>query len=119
LETIHSLGGELIAVSPQLPEFLRDMKAKQKLRFDILHDKGSAVAERFGLAMQLPDDLIGVYKRIGVDLVKFNGDELWRLPVPARFVIDRAGIVRAAEADPDYTTRPEVDDTLAVLRAVA
>ncbi|MBV9117180.1 MAG: redoxin domain-containing protein [Acetobacteraceae bacterium] len=119
LDTIRSLGGDLVVVSPQLPEFLRELKAKQGLGFDLLHDQASAVAERFGLAVRLPDDLIEVYKRLGVDLVKFNGDQLWRLPIPARFVIDRAGTVRAAEADPDYTTRPEVEDTLSVLRAIA
>ncbi len=119
LDTIRSLGGDLVVVSPQLPEFTRDLKTKLRLGFDLLHDKGSAVAERFGLAMRLPDDLIEVYKRIGADLVRFNGDQLWRLPIPARFVIDRAGIVRAAEADPDYTTRPEVEDTLNALGALA
>jgi peroxiredoxin len=69
--------------------------------------------------MQLPDELIAVYKKLGVDLVRFNGDNLWRLPVPARFIIDRGGIVRAVEADPDYTTRPEPDETLAALRGLA
>ena len=68
--------------------------------------------------MQLPPDLIEVYKKIGVDLVKYNGNDLWRLPVPARFVLDRAGIVRAVEADPDYTTRPEPEVTLEALRAL-
>jgi peroxiredoxin len=118
LDTIRSLGADLVSISPQLPEFLRELKAQRKLRFPILYDAGNAVAERFGLAMQLPDDLIEVYKRLGVDLVKFNGDQLWRLPVPARLVIDKGGIVRAAEADPDYTTRPEVEDTVAVLRGI-
>lgn len=84
----------------------------------MLYDGGDVVAERFGLAMQLPDDLIDVYQRLGVDLVKFNGDQLWRLPVPARIVINKGGIVRAAEADPDYTTRPEIDDTVTVLRRI-
>jgi hypothetical protein len=53
-----------------------------------------------------------------VDLAKFNGDQLWRLPIPARIALDKGGIVRAAEADPDYTTRPEVDDAVAVLRGI-
>jgi hypothetical protein len=39
--------------------------------------------------------------------------------VPARFVIDRAGIIRSANADPDYTRRPEPADTLAALKALA
>jgi len=39
-------------------------------------------------------------------------------PIPARFVIDRQGIIRMAESDPDYTTRPEPADTLEAVRAL-
>jgi peroxiredoxin len=118
LSDVHALGADMVVVSPQLPVFLTDLKTKLKLGFDILHDEGNRVAEMFGIAMQLPDELIEVYKKLGVDLEKFNGDSLWRLPVPARFVIDRGGIVRAVEADPDYTTRPEPGVTLEALRAL-
>lgn len=118
LPPIRSLGAELVVISPQLPGYLVDLKAKLKLDFDILHDAGNRVAESFGIALQLPDELIEVYKKIGVDLEKFNGDTLWRLPVPSRFVIDAGGIVRAVEADPDYTIRPEPDVTLEALRAL-
>ena len=38
--------------------------------------------------------------------------------MPGRFVIDRRGIVRYADSDPDYTTRPEPEDTLAALRTL-
>jgi peroxiredoxin len=38
--------------------------------------------------------------------------------MPARFVIDRRGIIRYADSDPDYTTRPEPEDTLAALRTL-
>jgi peroxiredoxin len=119
LPTIRSLSSGLVVISPQLPAFLKDLKAKQNLDFDILHDAGNQTAEVFGIMMRLPDELIEVYKKLGVDLPRFNGDNLWRLPVPARFVIDRGGIVRAIEADPDYTTRPEPEETLAALRALA
>lgn len=118
LPAIRSLGAGMVVISPQLPVFLADLKEKLKLDFDILHDAGNRVAETFGVMMQLPDDLIAVYKKIGVDLAKFNGDDLWRLPVPARFVLDRGGIVRAVEADPDYTTRPEPETTLDALRTL-
>ncbi len=39
--------------------------------------------------------------------------------MPARFVIDRAGIVRSVDADPDYTRRPEPEQTLDVLRGLS
>ena len=36
--------------------------------------------------------------------------------MPARLVIDRQGIVRAADIDPDYTVRPEPTKTLEDVR---
>ncbi len=70
------------------------------------------------LHLALPDDLIAVYKANGIDLAEHNGDDSWRLSMPARIVIRRDGIVAAAEADPDYTHRPEPEETLAVLRGL-
>ena len=92
------------------------MAAKQKLEFPIAWDENSKVAEAFGLAFALPDDLREVYRSFGNDLAVRNGDPSWRLPVPSRFVIDRGGIVRSVEADPDYTHRPEPAETVAILR---
>jgi peroxiredoxin len=67
----------------------------------------------------MPDYLRALYGTFPLDLEKFNGEGSWTLPIPARFVIDRQGIIRAAGSDPDYTTRPEPRDTLEALRAIA
>ncbi len=92
------------------------MAAKQKLTFPILWDERSTVAEAFGLAFTLPDDLRQVYLGFGNDLAVRNGDTSWQLPVPSRFVVDAEGIVRSVQADPDYTYRPEAGTTLEALR---
>lgn len=96
----------------------RETAERRHLSFDILWDKGNEVAARYGLRFRLPDDLIAIYKKVGVDLPKANGDESWTLPMPARFVIDRGGIVRAVDADPDYTRRPEPAKTVEALRGL-
>ena len=51
-----------------------------------------------------------------MDLAKFNGDPSWELPLPARYVIDRENIIRAADVNFDYTRRPDPSETLAALR---
>ncbi len=66
----------------------------------------------------MPEYLRETYRTFPLDLEMFNGDASWTLPIPARFVIDRNGIIRAAQSDPDYTTRPEPSDTLDALRAL-
>ncbi len=65
---------------------------------------------------RLPDDLRQIYLKFGIDLPQANEDDSWMLPMPARFVIDRSGMIRSAEADPDYTRRPEPAHTVEVLK---
>ena len=101
-----------------MQEFTKPGAARQKLAFPILTDPDNRVGEAYGLAFRLPDDLIAVYQANGIDLAKFNGDASWRLSMPARIVIRPGGIVASAEADPDYTHRPEPEETLAVLRSL-
>ena len=118
LPEIESLCASLIVLSPQLQEFTKPGAERQKLSFPILTDPDNKVGEAYGLAFRLPDDLMAVYQANSIDLVKFNGDASWRLSMPARIVIRRGGVVASAEADPDYTRRPEPEETLAVLRAL-
>lgn len=118
LPEIALLGASLIVLSPQLQEFTKPGAARQKLTIPILTDPDNKVGEAYGLAFRLPDDLIEVYKRIGIDLERFNGDASWRLSMPARVVIRRDGTVASAIADPDYTCRPDPEETMAVLRGL-
>ena len=87
-----------------------------KLNFDLLWDANNKAAEAYGIAMQLPPDLITVYQGFGIDLPTFDGDASWRLPAPARIVLAKGGTILGIEADPDYTRRPEPAETLAVLK---
>lgn len=113
-------GATLVAISPQQPDFSRQVIAKNKLTYDILSDTGNKVAARFGLKFTVSDEVRKVYHdTFKLDLEKFNGDASWTLPMPARFIVDRDGVIRYAQADPDYTIRPEPADTLRVLRALA
>ena len=108
-----------MVISPELASHIAPMATRHRFTFPILWDEKCLVADAFGLAFTLPDDLREVYLGFGNDLARRNGDPSWQLPVPARFVIDAAGIVRSVEADPDYRYRPEPEPTLAALRKVA
>ena len=96
----------------------RETEEPKPLAFELLRDVGNGVAEAYGLVFTLPDDLRGIYLKIGIDLARGNGDGTWRLPIPARFVIDRQGIIRAVDADPDYTRRSEPARTVEILQGL-
>jgi peroxiredoxin len=108
----------LAVISPQVARTPRETEAPAAMPFEMLRDFGNTVAESYGLVFTLPDDLRAIYLKFGIDLAKGNGDGTWRLPVPARFVVDRAGVIRSVDADPDYTRRSEPAATIDVLRTL-
>lgn len=119
LSEIISAGATLVAISPQMVHFARKAVKENKLSFDVLCDPGNRVARQFGLVFSLPEDLRGLYKGFGVDLEKFNGDDSWTLPIPARLVVDQTGTVRSVQAHPDYTVRPDPLETVEVLKSIS
>lgn len=116
---IEDLGATLVAITPQIPTKSLEMLKKQPLDFDLLSDAGNEYAGTLGLRHEVRGELQNIYEGFGIDLPTSNGDPSWTLPVPARIVVDSSGVVRAIDADPDYTRRPEPAKTLADLQALA
>ncbi len=104
-----------MAVSPQIPDESLTLTEKHALSFDVLSDLGSDIAQQYGLAFDLPDDLAAVYGKLGFDLQRVNAGHPRTLPLPATYVIDRDGAIRWAFVNADYTTRAESADILAAL----
>ena len=112
---VRNAGASLVAISPQTVKQSSLTADQHELPFPVLSDPGNAVARKFRLVYALPDALRAHYKSIFVNLPFINGDAAWELPLTATYVIGRDGIVRFAQADPDFRRRPEPAD---VLRAV-
>jgi peroxiredoxin len=115
LPQIEARGASLVAVSPQTPVNSRRSQRDNKLTFPILSDPKSEIANAFGIRFALPGYLVAVYKTFGNDLPTVNNDPSWVLPMPARYVIGQDGLISYAEANPDYTQRPDPSELLPVL----
>ena len=122
LQEIHSevraLRAEIIVITPELERYTRALHKKLNLNFDILTDLHLKIAEQFRLVFTLPDYLRELYKSFGSTLDRFHDESEYRLPMPARYVVDKQGIIRAADVNADYTIRPEPSETLSQLRAL-
>jgi peroxiredoxin len=84
----------------------------------VLSDLDQTIAAAYRLRFELTDELKALYERFDMSLTKANADGSWNLPVPATFVIDRDGTVRARHVDPDYRTRMEPADILRAVEAL-
>ena len=116
---MESRSATLIAITPQSIEHNRKLIESSELNFEILHDEDNAYANQIGLKHGFPDDLKSIYGKFGIDLDKHNGNTKWELPIPARFVISSDGIIRSADFNADYTTRPEPEQTVEVVSNLA
>ncbi len=119
LPEIHRLGGELVAISPQTPDYALTDVERKELAFPVLSDAGNQVARRYGLVFKLSETLQALQAGFGNPLPKFNGDDSWETPVPGTFVLDRSGVVRLAHVDPNYMVRLEPAAILTALRGIS
>ena len=98
-----------------LPKYSGSLINKLGLTYPLLSDPGYSYLEQLGVVFSLPEDLIGIYRDLGTDLERFNGDDRWRLPLVGRMIVDSDGIVRDARFFADHTERAEPAETLARL----
>jgi peroxiredoxin len=115
---VNALGARMVALTPELQRYTRSVHKELNLKFDILTDLHLKTAEQFRLVFVLPDYLRELYKSFGSTLDRFHDESGYRLPMPARYVIDTEGIIRAAEVNADYTIRPEPSETVEQLRKI-
>src|SRR5580658_8187624 len=115
---VTSMGAHIVVLTPELERYSRSLHKKLNLTFDILTDLHLKTAEQFGLVFTLPDYLRELYKSFGSTLDRFHDESEYRLPLPARYVIDKQGVIRAADVNADYTIRPEPAETVDYLRTL-
>jgi peroxiredoxin len=115
LPELNKRNAQLMTITPQTPDkSLAQFKDDGGL-FEVLSDLDNQVMKNYNLYFDLPEDLLALYKKFGIDLESFNGTGRTGLPVPGSFVIDQNGMVVATFADNDYKLRMEPQDMIDAL----
>ncbi len=110
-------GVRLIAVSPQVPAKLGEIRSRHALGFTVATDPDNDLARRLGLTFA-PDATARAFAEArGANTAEITGASTWELPMPAAILIDTDGTIRFAEASPDWLVRTEADVILAAVDA--
>ena len=112
LADIHAMGAELVAVSPELPDYTMSTAEKNRLSFVVLTDVGGELAEALGIRFILSGEVRSLYEKAGHALPDRNGDGKWSLPLPAPYVVAPDGRIVNAMVDADYRVR--LDPAIAI-----
>ena len=113
------LGYSLLFLSPDRPELLYSSLKDPTVRYTLLSDASMEAASAYHVAFHVDDAGMAQYKSFGVDLEAASGQTHHLLPVPAVFIMDRAGVIRFVHANPDFTTRIEPAELLQAARSIA
>jgi peroxiredoxin len=115
LPRIRAAGASLVAISPQSLDRMESTAAQEELGFPLLSDLGNRTARLYGLAWRIPDDIVRLYARRGIDFTRLNGTAEAELPLAASYVVGSDGLVRLAQVDVDFRQRADPEDIVAVL----
>lgn len=118
-EEIYGLGYQILAISPDQPEFLRRSVEDQGLGYTLLSDSSMEVARAFGVAYRVDDETVSSLKNNGMDIVQRSGHDHQQLPVPAVFITNPSGKILFQYVNPDYRERISGEILMAALRAFA
>ena len=113
------LGYQIIAVSADSPEFLRQSEKKHQPNYLLLSDSDMEGAKALGIAWKLNDAMLKKYREYGINLEETSGRTHHLLPVPAAYVIDTKGVIKFAYINPDHRVRINPEVLLAAAQAEA
>ncbi len=120
LPSFQQFNATLVAVSPQSPDHALSLTEKHDLKFPVLSDVDQEVAGAYRVRFTLNGDLEDLQVNVFQNDPKVqNANGTRSLPVPATFVIDRQGVIRAAFVDADWRVRVAPEDVAAVLASLS
>jgi peroxiredoxin len=115
---LQSHGASLVAISPQIPEKLKEIKTRHRLEFHVATDFGNQLAEKFGIVFTADEASQQSALAKGNHMGETTGTGTWDLPMPAVIVIDQNHVVRFAEVSPDWLVRTEADPIIEAVRKI-
>jgi len=106
LPEIKAAGGQILALNPELDSYTVETTDKNHLEFDVLSDRGNAVAHQYGIVFKMTPDVARAMRE-GAKTNTRNGDDSDELPLAAAYVIAQDGTITYAFLDADYRNRAE------------
>jgi peroxiredoxin len=118
-DVAQELGAAIVAITPESRRFASKLDAETLGAFPILADLDNGYALTVNLAVWVDQEMSALISGAGWDIPTYQGNDAWILPIPAVFVLDRAGVIVARHVNADYRERADIDQVLGCLRALA
>lgn len=108
-------GAQIVAISPEKVDNGMKLADRMALKYHVLSDEGSKVAEEYGVVYTLPPKIAEYYQN-AFDLHGVNNDDSNVLPLSASYIIGQDGTIKFAYLNPDYRERAETELLLQIVK---
>lgn len=107
----------VIAISPQMPEYSKKLSEENGYTFPILYDEDHIVMKDYKVFFRVTDEYNEkILKHKGDYIQTRNGDTNPYLPVPATYLIGQDKKIKFVHYDPNYRVRADIDEALSYLK---
>lgn len=115
-DAIRRVGARVVSIMPDSASFTAGYAGKNELPFPILSDVDLGYSLSLGLIFWVGSEIHRLYRDVGVELEKYHGNQGHFLPMAAKFIVGRDGLVKARQVNIEFRERMEPDAILAVLK---
>jgi len=115
-DEIERLGARAIAIMPDSAEFTESYATRNRLPFPVLSDIDLGYSLSLGLVFWVGDRVHELYSQAGVELERYHGNGAYFLPMAAKFIVGRDGLVKARQVNIEFRERMEPEVIIAELR---
>jgi peroxiredoxin len=115
---IEALGAQAAGIMPDPPDEIAATAAKRGIGYPLLSDPANTYARMCGLAYELSPNHIRIHVERGRDFRRLHQDTIWRLPIPAVFVVAQDARIAYAFADVDPACWPDPEELIASIDAL-
>jgi peroxiredoxin len=117
-DRIKGLGAQVVSIMPDTASFTGDFVSKNELPFPVLSDVDLGYSLSLGLIFWVGAEIRRLYEEAGVELEKYHGNQGYFLPMAAKFIVGRDGLVKARQVNIEFRERMEPAAIIAALEAL-
>lgn len=117
-DRIRRLGAQVVSIMPDTAAFTGDSVSQNELPFPVLSDVDLGYCLSLGLVFWVGAEIRRLYEEAGVELEKYHGNRSHFLPIAAKFIVGRDGLVQARQVNIEFRERMEPEAIIAALEAV-
>jgi peroxiredoxin len=115
LDAFKAENGQLVAISPEIPDSSFSTRETHNILFEVLSDANNEVARKYGIVYTLPETIVSAFDGM-VDLTAYNNNNSNELPLAVTYVIGTDQKIHYSFIEADYKKRAEPSEILYVLK---